>query len=111
MQSDERSYRVALVADELVNGRRRFDTLAALQRAGWGVMLLPPAWYSDDVAAGLLEQIAEHVEEFVRHRYDVILVGARAGLEEALSAMGLGPPDAVAPVTRAQLNAFLAARR
>ena len=71
---------------------------------------LPPAWYSADVAAPLLEQIAEHVEEFARHGYQMVLVGAREGLEDALRRVGLALPDAVEPRSSDELQAFLAAR-
>jgi hypothetical protein len=112
MEGDERSFRVALVAAELVNpAPGGLDALAVLERAGWGVMALPADWYPDDVARPLLEQIAEQVDEFARHGYDVVLVGERAGLAEALAALGVAPPDAIAPRDAGELQAFLAARR
>jgi hypothetical protein len=112
VDEDRRGYRVALVADELVNpAPGGLDALAELERAGWGAIQLPPLWYPDDVAAQLLDQVAEHVEEFVRHGYDVVLVGSRAGLAEALGAIGEALPDAIAPRTTDELQSFLAARR
>ena len=43
---DERSYRVALVADRYVNPEPgQFDGLAVLADAGWGVMQLPDDAY------------------------------------------------------------------
>ena len=112
MDEDARSFRVALVADEYVNPGRGggLDALAVLGPAGWGVMQLPPSTYSDEIARPLLEQVAEQVEEFVRRDYDVILVGRRAGLEEALAAMGVGAPDDVVPATGDELTAFVSAR-
>jgi hypothetical protein len=108
---DLRGFRVAVVADELVNpAPGAFDALAVLEPAGWGVIQLPPSWYPDDVAAPLLEQVAEHVEEFARHGYDVVLVGARQGLAEALAAVGTALPEAIEPGSAADLEAFLAAR-
>ena len=71
---------------------------------------LPPAWYPEDVAAPLLEQIAEHVEEFARHGYQLVLVGARPGLEDALRHARLELPDAVHPDSAEELRAFLQAR-
>jgi len=126
MEADERGYRVALLADELVNGSETppvLDALGVLERAGWGVILLPPAWYPEEVAAPLLEQIAEHVDEFASHGYDVVVVGARHGLAESLAtmraarlglaespAMGAAAPDAVTPGSDEELAAFLAGR-
>jgi hypothetical protein len=111
MEGDERGFRVALVANELVNPQPGgVDALAVLEANGWGVVQLPAAWYPDDVAGPLLEQVAEGVEEFVRHGHDVVLVGARAGLGEALAALGVSPPDAIDPRDAAELHAFLASR-
>jgi hypothetical protein len=108
---DKRGFRVALVADELVNpGADGFDALAVLREEDWGAIQLPPAWYPPDVAGPLLEQVAEHVEEFSRHAYQVVLVGDRAGLEEALGRIGVERPDAVQPRSAVELRAFLQAR-
>jgi hypothetical protein len=111
VDSDERGFRVALVADEFVNpAPGGLDALAILADADWGAIQLPPLWYPDEVAAQLLEQVAEHVEEFVRHRYDVVVVGARRGLAEALAALGVDLPDGIAPAAEDELRAFLASR-
>ena len=111
MDSDERSFRMALVADELVNpAPGGLDVLAVLQRAGWGAIQLPPRWYPDDVATQLLAQVAEHVDEFARHGYELVVVGARAGLAEAFGAIGVALPDTILPETAPELQAFLSAR-
>lgn len=111
MDADERGFRVALVADEFVNPQPGgLDVLAVLAGADWGAIQLPPPWYPDGVAAQLLEQVAEAVEEFGRHDYEVVLIGARAGLTEALGALGGTLPDAIAPATALELRAFLATR-
>jgi hypothetical protein len=100
------------VAGELVNpDPGGLDALAVLEAAGWGAIQLPAAWYPDDVAAPLLEQVAEQAQEFAAHGYDLVLLGERAGLAEALAALGVGLPDAVAPRDAAELQAFLASRR
>ena len=110
MDADERGFRVALVADEFVNpAPGGLDVLAVLALAGWGAIQLPPAWYPDDVAAQLLEQVAEHVDEFARHDYDLVLVGARPGLAEALDAIGTVLPTAIVPGSAAELRDFLSA--
>jgi hypothetical protein len=109
MDGDERSFRVALVAAGLVNPPPGgVDALAVLERAGWGVMALPADWYPDDVAAPLLEQVAEQVDEFARHGYDVVLIGERPGLEHALAKLGRPlPPSLAEPRDEAALEAFL----
>jgi hypothetical protein len=111
MEGDERGFRIALVAAELVNpADGAVDALAILADTGWGVVQLPAAWYPDDVAGPLLEQVAEEVDEFARHGYDVVLVGERAGLAEALARLGVALPDAIVPADAAALHAFLASR-
>jgi hypothetical protein len=111
MDVDERSFRVAIVADALVNPEaNQVDALEVLREEEWGVIQLPPAWYPADVAAPLLDQVAEHVEEFTRHGYQLVLVGTREGLEDALRRVRLELPDAVEPTSNDELRAFLAAR-
>ena len=106
---DERGYRVALIAEELVNpGGRGIDGLAALEAAGWGAIQLPSRDYPDDVAAPLLELVAEQTEEFTRHGYTVAIVGRRAGLDEALAAYGVSGLPAIEPRSTAALGRFLA---
>jgi hypothetical protein len=109
MEGDERSFRVAIVAAELVNPPPGgLDALAVLERNGWGVMALPADWYPDDVAAPLLEQVAEQVDEFARHGYDVVVIGSRPGLDAALAKFGGDPPPALdAPGDAQALEAFL----
>jgi hypothetical protein len=111
MDVDERGCRIALVADELVNpAAGGFDTLDVLHQGDWGAIQLPPAWYPDEVAAPLLEQIAEHVEEFARHGYQIVLLGGRPGLEDALDRVGIALPDAAQPTSADELREFLNAR-
>jgi hypothetical protein len=108
---DERGFRIALVADELVNpAAGGFDALEVLRQEDWGAIQLPPAWYPDEVAAPLLEQIAEHVEEFARHGYQIVLLGDRPGLEGALTRAGVEVPEASQAGSEADLRAFLTAQ-
>lgn len=110
MEGDLRSFRVALVASELVNpAAGGVDALAVFEQEGWGAMQLPAADYPDEVAAPLLDQVAEQTEEFARHGYTLALVGNRAGLEQALERYGLAVPPAIEPAAADQLRAFLAA--
>jgi hypothetical protein len=108
---DERSYRVALVADRYVNpAAGGLDGLAVLTATGWGVMQLPDDAYPDEVTRLLLAEIAEQVEEFSRHGYAFVLVGERAGLEEALALVGVAVPPRIVPASAAELGEFLAAQ-
>ena len=110
MDGDARSFRVALVADELVNpAPGELDALAVLERTGWGAIQLPAADYPDEVAEPLLDQVAEQAEEFHRHGYRLVVVGHRAGLDEALAGHGIEPPPRITPSEEGELQAFLAA--
>ena len=93
MQTDQRSFRVAVVASELANGN--VDVLGVLERAGWGAIVLPPAWYPADVANGLLVQVAEQIEEFVRHGYRVVCVGSCERLLAPLRELGTDLPEMI----------------
>jgi hypothetical protein len=106
---DERSYRVALVADRYVNPEPdQLDGLAMLAAAGWGVMQLPDDRYPAEVARPLLAGVAEQVEEFTRRGYGFVLVGERDGLAEALALVGVALPDRIVPASAAELREFLA---
>jgi hypothetical protein len=111
MKPDERSFRVALLADEFVNPPPGgVDGLAAAAQASWGVMQLPAADYPAEIAARMLAEVAEQLAEFSRHGYDFVLVGERDGLGEALAAAGLAVPDQITPASAAELAGYLAAR-
>jgi hypothetical protein len=111
VKPDERSFRIALVADRYVNPPPGgLDALAVLAAAGWGAMQLPADDYSAEIAARVLAEVTEQAEEFSRHGYDLVLVGDREGLAEALAAAGLGVPDRIVPSDAAELLAFLNAQ-
>jgi hypothetical protein len=108
---DDRSYRVALVADRYVNpAPGQLDGLAVLAAAGWGVMQLPDDGYPAEVARQLLAGVAEQVEEFSRHGYAFVLIGERDGLAGALALVGAAVPEGIVPATAAELGEFLAAQ-
>ena len=112
MDGDARSFRVALVSSELVNPPSGgFDALTVLQEEDWGVVQLPASDYPDDVAALLLEQVAEQTEEFSRHGYRLAIIGNRVGLDEALARRGIPLPPQLDPASAHQLKAFLSADR
>ena len=111
MARDARSFRVALVADEYVNPPPGgTDGLAAAADVGWGVLQLPAEDYPPRLARPLLAEVAEQAEEFRRHGYDLVLVGKRDGLADALARVGLALPDSIVPEGTAELSTFLRAR-
>jgi hypothetical protein len=110
MQQDERGFRIAVVADDLVNSAG-FDVLKVLERAGWGAIVLPPTWYPDEVLAELLVQFAEQVQEFVSHGYQVVCVGTCEALAEPMAYLGVTMPESVIPTDGRQLSGFLRRRR
>ena len=111
MDPDERSFRVALTADRYVNPPAGgLDGLAVLAGAGWGVMQLPAEDYPAEMAGRILAEVAEQVEMFSRHGYELVLVGEAGGLAAALTAVGVAVPDQIVPASAAQLRAFLEAR-
>ena len=87
--SDPRGRRIAVVADSLLG-----PLLDELDRAGFGVIQLPPADLDEETVAAWLEQTAEHVAEFRRNEYEVVLADDglyTAELERALATLGVGP--------------------
>lgn len=110
-EPDSRSFRVALVADAYVNPPPGgLDVIAVLIEAGWGAVQLPADNYSNEIAAPLLEQVAEQTEEFHRRGYDVVIIGSRAGLDDALAALSVPRPDQISPTSAGELQAFLRKR-
>lgn len=108
MKRDERSFRVALMADRYVNpAPGGVDGVAAAAEARWGVLQLPPDDYPADLVELLLFEVAEQAEEFARHGYDLVLVGHCDGLAEALARVGLALPDRTTPPDSVQLAEFL----
>jgi len=111
MKRDERSFRVALMADSYVNpAPGGVDGVVAAAQLGWGVLQLPPDDYPPDLVRLLLYEVAEQAEEFARHGYDLVLVGHCEGLAEALARVGVGLPDGTAPESSVQLLEFLVDR-
>lgn len=111
MHGDARSFRIALTADAYVNPPPGgVDGLAVLDEAGWGVMQLPDAAYPAEMTGRILADVAEQVQEFHRHGYDIVLVGEGGGLAAALAGVGVPVPDQVIPASAAELRQFLGAR-
>jgi hypothetical protein len=111
MKADERSFRIALVADRYVNPPPgEPDAVAVAAQAGWGVMQLPPDDYPAEVTGPLLAEVAEQAEEFSRHGYAFVLVGDCPGLAEALARVGIAVPAQISPATAVMLRKFLDAQ-
>jgi hypothetical protein len=68
VSSDPRARRIAVVAES-----RLTQLLPELREEGYGVVQLPPADLPGHVAAEWLEQVLEHVQEFLRTGYEVVL--------------------------------------
>ncbi len=89
MTTDARSRRVAVVADSLLE-----SLLPDLRARRFGMIQLPPEGLEADVEAAWIEQVAEHVAEFVRNDYEVVLAGDGRHDDElgkALAALGVSP--------------------
>jgi hypothetical protein len=87
--TDPRSRKVAVVAESLLP-----ELLDRLEKEGYGVIQLPPAGLDPETAALWLDQVAEHVAEFARNDYELVLAddGEYGGrLHEALSGLSVGP--------------------
>ena len=102
--SDPRARRVAVVADALLD-----ELLPQLNDGGYGTIQLPPAGLEPDVVAAWLEQVAEHVAEFVRNDYEVVVAddGAYTGeLRDALARVGVDslPQYAIQPPSTSRLT-------
>ena len=111
MKPDERSFRVAFVADRYVNPPPGgVDGLGVLAEAGWGVMQLPDPHYPAEIRATVLAEVAEQAEEFSRHGYEFVLVGDEDGLAGALAAVGVAVPDQITPADAGELRSFLDSR-
>jgi hypothetical protein len=92
LSTDVRTRRVAVVADSLLEGL--LETLGA---SGYGVIQLPPAELDATTTAEWIEQVAEHVAEFRRTGYEVVLADdgrSAPALTAALAALGT---HAIAP--------------
>lgn len=111
MEGDRRSFRVAVLDDRYVNPTSDgFDGLAVALEAGWGVIQLPPDDYPAEVSGPVLAEIAEHVEEFARRGYDVVLLADPAPVSAAFEALGIPPLDHLRPSSAEEMRAFLAGR-
>ena len=88
---------IASQSSSVVADSRLDSLLPELETRGYGTIQLPPAGLDATVMSAWLEQVAEHVAEFLRHDYEVVLAGDGTNeeeLSEKLRELGI---DALAP--------------
>jgi hypothetical protein len=93
---DPRGRRIAVVADSLLD-----SLLDELGEHGFGIIQLPPAGLDEPTTSAWLEQVAEHVTEFRRNDYEVVLAGDGLYTDE-LASLGL-PQYAIQPPSTSRL--------
>jgi hypothetical protein len=93
---DPRGRRIAVVADSLLD--QLLDELGA---EGFGIIQLPPAGLDAPTTDAWLEQVAEHVTEFRRNDYEVVLASDGLYADE-LAKLGL-PQYAIQPPSTSRL--------
>lgn len=84
MSVDRRGWRVALIADALINpeaGASVPDVISVLEASGYGVLHLPPTGR----AHGLLLAITvDQVAEYAHHGYAIVAIGLKDRAESGL---------------------------
>jgi hypothetical protein len=81
---DLRGWRIALIADALLNAEPRAslpDVIAVLEASSYGVLQLPPAGGAHDP---LLAVTADQVAEYAHHGYAVVAIGLKGQVESGL---------------------------
>jgi hypothetical protein len=74
---DPRGYRVALVADAIVNdGMARYDVVAALDAATFGMVVPPPSDFALRTIASTMEYVVDDLADYARQGYRVVVIGA-----------------------------------
>ena len=84
MSVDLRGWRIALIADALLNAEPRAslpDVIAVLEASSYGVLQLPPAGGAHGL---LLAVTADQVAEYAHHGYAVVAVGLKGQIEFGL---------------------------
>ena len=69
LPGDPRGRQVAVVADSLLE-----SLIPLLEEERWGVIQLPPRGLEDETVGAWLDHVAEHVCEFRRNGYAVVLI-------------------------------------
>jgi hypothetical protein len=81
---DLRGWRIALIADALLNAEPRAslpDVIAVLEASSYGVLQLPPAGGAHGL---LLAVTADQVAEYAHHGYAVVAIGLTGQVESGL---------------------------
>jgi hypothetical protein len=81
---DLRGWRIALIADALLNAGPRAslpDVIAVLEASSYGVLQLPPARGAHGL---LLAVTADQVAEYAHHGYAVVAIGLKGQVESGL---------------------------
>jgi hypothetical protein len=84
MSLDRRGWRIALIADVLVNpeaGISAPDVIPILEASGYGVLHLPPAGRAHGL---LLAVTADQVAEYAHHGYAIVAIGLKGRAESGL---------------------------
>jgi hypothetical protein len=84
MTFDRRGWRIALIADALVNpqaGTCAPDVIALVEASGYGVLHLPP---TDGTHGLLLAVTADQVAEYAHHGYAIVAIGLKGIAESGL---------------------------
>lgn len=75
LHPDPRGYRVALIADAVVNGgAARFDAVAILQANHYGMIVLPPDDFDVPTIASIVEYVVDDLAEYAAQGYRVVIV-------------------------------------
>ena len=77
LHPDPRAYRVALVADAIVNeGAAAYDVVAALDDADFGVIVLPPSDFTVATIASIVEYVVDDMVDYRSKGYAVLVIGS-----------------------------------
>ena len=102
LHPDPRAYRVALVADAIVNEQHaRFDVVAMLEAADFGVVVLPPSDFAISTIAGIVEYVVDDLLDYRSNGYRVVIIGT-----SAITQYGVWLDVVNAEMTRRALDPF-----
>lgn len=77
LHPDPRAYRVALVADAIVNdGAGGYDVVAALDAEQFGVIVLPPSDFEIATIGSIVEYVVDDLVDYRSKGYAVVVIGS-----------------------------------
>ncbi|MEO6126589.1 MAG: hypothetical protein ABIR32_23045 [Ilumatobacteraceae bacterium] len=121
LHPDPRAYRVALVADAIVNeGAAGYDAVALLDDAAFGVVVLPPSDFTVSTIGSIVEYVIDDLVDYRNKGYAIVVVGSTRlpqfgvwsdHVDAETTHRGIDPFDRfdVDGTTEADLVAFLSA--